>query len=298
MYGAGDAYTGPHATSRPLGPARSPPRTCTGACGRRDIRSRITAVAWVQAPIDLETLIWIIAAGLATGVGGLALLLVPRPSDVLLDVLLGFTAGIMLAATAFSLLVPALDEGTLAEVLAGLLAGGIALLALDMLVPHIHLRFFERGHADAAAGRRALLLLSALTIHNVPEGIAVGVAFAAGGPELGVPIALAIGIQNVPEGFAAAAPLLAAGSSRRSAMGIAALTGAVEPPSALIAFAAISIAAALLPFGLAFAAGAMLYVVVDELVPESHARGHERAASAALLIGFALMLALDNAFGS
>jgi ZIP family zinc transporter len=167
-----------------------------------------------------------------------------------------------------------------------------------VFVPHVHLRFFERGHADVAAGRRAVLLLSALTIHNVPEGMAVGVAFAAGGPDLGIPIALAIGIQNVPEGFAAAAPLLAAGSSRRSAIGVAALTGAVEPPSALIAFATFSATAILLPFGLAFAAGAMLYVVVDELVPESHARGNERAASSALLVGFALMLALDNAFGT
>ena len=247
--------------------------------------------------MDAETFCWILAAGLATGVGGIALLLVPRPSDYLLDVLLGFTAGVMLAATAFSLLVPALDEGTLAEVLAGVLVGGTALLGLDMLVPHVHLRFVERDHVDVAASRPAVLLLSALTIHNIPEGMAVGVAFAAGGPDLGVPIALAIGIQNVPEGFAAAAPLLAAGHSRRSAIGVAALTGAVEPPSALLAFAAVSIAAALLPFGLAFAAGAMLYVVVDELVPESHARGNERSASGALLVGFALMLALDNALG-
>ena len=246
--------------------------------------------------MDLQTFLWILAAGLATGVGGLGLLLLPRPTDYLLDVLLGFTAGVMLAATAFSLLVPALDHGTLIEVLAGVLAGGLVLLLLDVLVPHVHLRYFERGHADAVASRRAMLLLSALTIHNVPEGMAVGVAFAAGGPDLGVPIALAIGIQNVPEGFAAAAPLLAAGTRRRSAIGVAALTGAVEPPAALIAFAAFTVASVLLPFGLAFAAGAMLYVVVDELVPESHARGNERAASGALLIGFVLMLALDNAF--
>jgi ZIP family zinc transporter len=194
--------------------------------------------------------------------------------------------------------VPALDEGTIVEVVAGIAAGGAVLVALDVVVPHVHLRFIERGHADVRGSRRATLLLSALTIHNVPEGMAVGVAFAAGGPELGVPIALAIGIQNVPEGFAAAAPLLGAGTSRRSAVGIAALTGAVEPPAALLAFAAFSFAAALLPFGLAFAAGAMLYVVVDELVPESHARGNERIASVALLAGFALMLALDNAFAS
>ena len=112
-----------------------------------------------------------------------------------------------------------------------------------------------------------------------------------------MPIALAIGIQNIPEGFAAGAPLYAAGASRKTAALVAAATGAVEPPSALAAFAAFELASGLLPFGLAFAAGAMLYVIVDELIPESHARGHERAASVALLGGFALMLALDNAFG-
>ena len=246
--------------------------------------------------MDLETLAWIVAAGAATSVGGLWLLAVPRPSDALLDVLLGFTAGVMLAATAFSLLVPALEQGTVLEVLAAFTLGGLALLGLDTLVPHVHVRFAERGHEDREQ-RRALLLLSALTIHNVPEGIAVGVAFAAGGPELGVPIALAIGIQNIPEGFAAAAPLLAGGTSKRSAVAIAAVTGAVEPPSALAALAAFSLAETLLPAGLAFAAGAMLYVVVDELIPESHAKGNERAATVALLVGFGLMLALDNAFG-
>lgn len=247
--------------------------------------------------MDGETLFWIVAAGAATGIGGLFLLVVPRPSEILLDVLLGFAAGVMLAATAFSLLVPALGEGTVVEVVAGLAVGGACLLALDALVPHVHLRFRERGHGEAAAGHRAVLLLSALTIHNVPEGMAVGVAFAAGGPELGVPLALAIGIQNIPEGFAAAAPLLTVGTSRPSAIGVAALTGAVEPPAGLLAFATFSVSSALLPFGLAFAAGAMLYVVVDELVPESHARGNERAATVALLAGFVLMLSLDNAFG-
>jgi ZIP family zinc transporter len=131
----------------------------------------------------------------------------------------------------------------------------------------------------------------------VPEGIAVGVAFAAGGADLGIPLALAIGIQNVPEGFAAAAPLLAAGTTRRRAIGIAALTGVVEPPAALAAFGSFELASALLPLGLSFAAGAMLYVVVDELVPEAQGRGNERIASFGFLIGFSLMMALDNAFG-
>lgn len=253
-------------------------------------------VCTVALRVDASTLFWMIAAGAATGIGGLALLAVPNPSDRLMDTLLGFTAGVMLAATAFSLLVPSLELGNLVEVLAGFALGTLVFAILDLAVPHVHARFREEGAPANAAGERAALLLSALTIHNVPEGLAVGVAFAAGGPELGVPLAIAIGIQNVPEGFAAAAPLLAAGTSRRTAIRFAALTGAVEPPSALAAFAAFELASVLLPAGLAFAAGAMLYVVVDELVPESHARGNQRLATLALMVGFAVMLALDNVF--
>jgi ZIP family zinc transporter len=205
----------------------------------------------------------------------------------------------MLAATAFSLLVPALDRGSLAEVLIGFALGAATVLLMDARIPHEHPRLPER--ARVPAGRRtpgdvARLLLAALTIHNVPEGAAVGVAFAAGGTELGIPIALAIGIQNIPEGFAAAAPLMASGVSRRASAGVALLTGLVEPPAALAAFAAFELAGSLLAGGLAFAAGAMLYVVVDELVPESHGHGHERIASVGLIGGFALMMALDNAF--
>jgi ZIP family zinc transporter len=232
--------------------------------------------------------------------GGLALFVLRRPSAALLDTLLGFTAGVMLAATAFSLLVPALERGGLAEVIAGFALGSAFLMLLDIGVPHVHARFSERGRTafeDVAAERRAALLLSALTIHNLPEGMAVGVAFAAGGDDLGVPLALAIGIQNIPEGFAAAAPLLEAGASKRTAVAVAAGTGAVEPPAALAAFAAFELAGELLPLGLGFAAGAMLYVVIDELVPESHGGGNERLATAGALAGFALMMGLDNAFG-
>ena len=241
----------------------------------------------------------VVASGLATGVGGLGLIAFRNPSDRALDAALGFTAGVMLAATMFSLLVPALDRGSLGEVLAGLVLGAGLMLALDMVVPHAHARFSEHGVMPAEkreARERTVMLLSALTIHNIPEGMAVGVAFAAGGADLGVPLAIAIGLQNVPEGFAAAAPLVPAGAPRRKAAFIAAMTGVVEPPAAFIAFAAVGLAAPLLASGLAFAAGAMLYVVVDELIPESQSRGFERAATLALLAGFLVMLTLDNAF--
>lgn len=246
---------------------------------------------------------WIIASGGMTAVGGVGLWLMGRPSDKLLDALSGFTAGVMLAATTFSLLVPALDRGSVEAVAGGLLLGGGVFAALDGLLPHLHLRFSERGHTESRPlpdhRHRAALLLSALTIHNIPEGMAVGLAFAAGGASLGVPLAVAIGIQNIPEGFVAAAPLLrgAEPSKRSVAAGIAALTGAVEPPAALLAMATFGVAEPLLPFGLAFAGGAMLYVVVDELIPESRERGNERIATLALLAGFTLMLVLDNALG-
>ena len=206
----------------------------------------------------------------------------------------------MLAASVFSLLVPALDRGSVEGVAFGFVLGAGFLAVLDATVPHIHARFAEPGHEDdprAPAQRRAVLLLSALTIHNIPEGMAVGVAFAAGGPDLGTATAIAIGIQNIPEGFAAAAPLVTGGMSRKHAAGVAALTGAVEPPAAALALGAFELVEPLLAGGLAFAAGAMLYVVADELIPESHARGNERDATLALVVGFALMLLLDNAFG-
>lgn len=214
--------------------------------------------------------------------------------------LLGFTAGVMLGATAFSLLVPGLERGGVAEVTAGLAVGCGFLVLLDALMPHSHERFRERGSRSThgrSARERARLLLTALTIHNIPEGLAVGLAFGAGGTELGIPLALAIGIQNIPEGFAAAAPLLQARRGAGFAAGIAALTGAVEPPAAVAAFFAVDTFTALLPFGLGFAAGAMLYVVVDELIPESHGHGFEREASLALVAGFALLMVLDRALG-
>ena len=248
--------------------------------------------------MDAQTLAWILGSGFATAIGGAGLLVLRHPSGRVLDALLGFTAGVMLGATVFSLLVPALERGGAAEVLLGFLAGGAVLGGLDVVIPHAHVRFREGARVPAeqrAAGQRAVLLLAAMTIHNVPEGMAVGVAFAAGGPDLGIPLALAIGIQNVPEGFAAAAPLIPAGTSTRVAVAVAALTGMVEPPAALAGFAAVEFAGALLPAALGFAAGAMLYVIVDELIPESHAGGHERDATVALLLGFVLMVALDTA---
>jgi ZIP family zinc transporter len=241
-----------------------------------------------------QTALGLILPGAVTALGALGLLAFPHPGDRLMAILLGFTGGIMLAAAVFSLLVPALDLGSLAEVVAGFTAGTLVIALFDALLPHAHPHFIER---DRGGGSRALLLLGALTIHNVPEGLAVGVAFAAGGTDLGLPVALAIGIQNVPEGFAATPALLEAGASRRTAIALAAATGLVEPPAAFLGYGASEASASMLPLGLAFAAGAMVYVVLDELVPESHARGFERVATFGAVGGFAVMMTLDSAFG-
>jgi ZIP family zinc transporter len=242
---------------------------------------------------------WMVAPALGTILGGAAILLVGRRPERMLDALLGFTAGIMLAASSFSLLVPGLEAGEVWEVAIGFALGGAAMALLDLWVPHAHARFREGGAAPPGGEheRRALMMLSALTIHNVPEGLAVGVAFAAGGPELGIPVAIAITLQNVPEGFVAAVPLLGDGMPRGRVAAVGAATGLVEPPAAFLGYAALTLGAALLPYGMGFAAAAMIYVVVDELLPECFARGNERVATLALLAGFLLMMGLDAAFG-
>ena len=245
--------------------------------------------------MDASTLFWLVVPGLATGVGGLGLVVVRRPGPRLIDTLLGATAGIMLAAAVFSLLVPALDDGSVWEVVAGFGVGAGVLALLDATIPHVHTRLRERPVRSEE--HRSVLMLSALTIHNIPEGLAVGVAFAAGGPELGIPIAVAIAIQNIPEGFAAAAPLGAAGASIGTAIGFAVATGLVEPPAALLGYAVAESVGVLLPLALSFAAGAMVYVVVDEIVPESHGGGNEREATGGFVGGFAVMMLLDNVLG-
>lgn len=250
--------------------------------------------------MDPGVLLALVLPGLATGLGGLPLLWVRHPSDRLLDALLGFTAGVMLAATMFGLLVPALDEGRVGVVVGGIVAGAGLMVVLDRVLPHAHARFAEEGRPPAEdhdTRLRSGLLVTAMTIHNLPEGLAVGAAFAAGGWSLGLPIAVAIGLQNIPEGFAAAAPLAGPETRPAKLVAVATATGLVEPPAALLAYSVLQVTGSALAAGLAFAAGAMLYVIVDELIPESQGRGNERIATLALLGGFILMLLVEEALG-
>ncbi len=252
-------------------------------------------------------------AGLVTWgftAAGAALVFASRSfSRLSLDIMLGFAAGVMLAASFWSLLQPALDMasdwGRLAflPVAGGFLAGAAALRLLDLLLPHLHqMENLEEGIPTRLP--RSTLLVLAITLHNIPEGLAVGVAFgaaAAGGGEAGLTgaltLMLGIGLQNLPEGTAVSVPLLREGLSRRKAFFYGQLSGMVEPLAAVLGAFAVSMARPVLPFALAFAAGAMIFVVVEEVIPESHASGHGDAASLGVVAGFAVMMCLDAALG-
>jgi len=236
-----------------------------------------------------------LAAGLATGVGALPVLFVKRPSKRHLDLMLGFAAGVMLAASVFSLLIPAIDDGGVWVAIGGLLLGALVLHLVDRFVPHEH---FIRGHEGPSSRLRKIwLFVLAITIHNFPEGLAVGVGFGSGAIGPAIALAVGIGLQNMPEGLAVALPLAGEGYSRGRALLYATLTGLVEPLGGLLGVSLVMIARPILPWGLAFAAGAMLFVISDEIIPESHRNGHERLATFGVMIGFAVMMLLDVLLG-
>ena len=227
-----------------------------------------------------------------------------------LDAMLGFAAGVMIAASFWSLLAPSIElstEGSLpmwVPPLIGFLAGGIFLRLVDRVLPHLH-PWMPMTEAEGihTSWRRSVLLISAITLHNIPEGLAVGVAFGAAasgipGASLGAAIALAIGIglQNFPEGTAVAMPLRREGMSRAKSFFYGQLSAVVEPIAGVLGAAAVILARPILPYALAFAAGAMIFVVAEELVPEAK-RGSPDIAALSLMVGFAVMMTLDVALG-
>jgi len=236
-----------------------------------------------------------LAAGLATGAGALPVLFTRQVSERTFDVMLGFAAGVMLAATAFGLLIPAIELGGIWIVVLGTIMGGLFLHLTDRFTPHLH--FISGPEGPSSNLRRIWLLILAITIHNFPEGLAVGVSFGAGDIGAGAALATGIGLQNIPEGLAVALPLVREKYSRGKALWYATLTGLVEPIGGLLGVSIVTLARPLLPLGLAFAAGAMLFVVCDELIPESHRKGHERAATFGLIAGFIIMMVLDTILG-
>jgi ZIP family zinc transporter len=229
----------------------------------------------------------------------------------LLDGMLGFAAGVMIAASYWSLLAPAIAMTRAAGGIPwlppaiGFLSGGAFLWSIDKLIPHLHLGFpMSEAEGPKTHWQRSVLLVLAITLHNIPEGLAVGVAFGAivaGLPESNFAGALAltvgIGIQNFPEGLAVAAPLRREGLSRLKSFWYGQLSGAVEPVAAVIGAAAVLTMQPLLPYALAFAAGAMIYVVVEELIPESQLKKNTDLATVGTLIGFTVMMILDVALG-
>ncbi len=234
-----------------------------------------------------------------------------RANRRLMDAMLGFAGGVMLAASYWSLLAPSIEIAAHGSGYAwlpaavGLLLGGGCLLAVDTVLPHLHIGFpTEEAEGPKVAWRRSVLLVSAITLHNIPEGLAVGVAF--GGVIAGVPstsvaaavaLAIGIGIQNFPEGVAVAMPLREDGMSRAKAFWYGQLSGVVEPIAAVAGAATVVYAAPMLPYALSFAAGAMIFVVVEELVPESQRAGNVDLATICLMLGFAVMMILDVALG-
>lgn len=237
-----------------------------------------------------------LAAGTATGLGALPIMFLRDVSDRLLDVMLGFAAGVMLAASSFSLLVPAIELAGVWVTAAGLGLGALSIHIIDRYVPHTHFWSGTEG-PESTRFSGLMLMIIAITIHNFPEGLAVGVSFGGGDVNRGLLIALAIGLQNMPEGMAVAFPLVREGYSRSRSLWVATLTGLVEPVGGLLGVALVSVAEPLLPWGLAFAAGAMIFVVSDEIIPESHRKGYEREATFGLLVGFLVMMLLDNLLG-
>ncbi|MBH8553832.1 ZIP family metal transporter [Nostocaceae cyanobacterium CENA357] len=246
-----------------------------------------------------------LGAGLATVIGALPVLLPINLTQRVQGIMLGFGGGVMLAATSFSLILPG-TEAAIAQgysqanaaliMVAGILLGGLFLQLAHRFMPHEH---FFKGKESCHGNnlKRIWLFIAAITIHNFPEGLAVGVNFGNNNITDGIPLALGIGLQNIPEGLVVALSLVAEKYSAGYAVWISLLTGLVEPIGGLIGAGVVSIANFVLPWAMAFAAGAMLFVISDEIIPESHRKGLEKEGTIGVMIGFVVMMFLDIALG-
>jgi ZIP family zinc transporter len=248
-------------------------------------------------------LVWITALGVggATVIGALIGFLFQNISHKFSDIVLSFAAGVMLSAAVLGLILPSLEYGGKfgwIVTVVGIFAGAVCLNLIDKLVPHLHKMVGAdiEPHQNANLSK-VLLFVTAIAIHNLPEGIAAGVGFGSGDTAGALIIAGGIALQNIPEGMVIIGPMLAAGVSRRKTFILAMLTGLVEVVGTLIGYLAVSVSTAILPFALAFAGGTMLYVISDEMIPETHAHGSERGATYALLVGFCVMLVTDVLLG-
>lgn len=214
------------------------------------------------------------------------------------DMILSFAAGIMLAAAVIGLILPSVDivgKRGIWITIAGILAGAVFLNLMDRLTPHLHrLSGTDREeHAHNKNLNRALLFMMAVAIHNLPEGMAAGVGFGSENTKAAITVAVGIALQNVPEGIVTVSPLIMAGVSRKRAFMMAVITGIIEVIGTILGYLSASVSSQILPFALAFAGGTMLYIISDEMIPETHSNGYERVATYSLLIGFIVMLIMD-----
>ena len=242
-----------------------------------------------------------LGVGGATILGALIGFIFKKTSQKFSDIVLSFASGVMLAAAVLGLILPSIEYGgklALVTTVAGIFLGAVSLNIIDKLVPHLHkLAGIEKEEHKNQALSKVLLFVTAIAIHNLPEGIASGVGFGSGNDAHALMIAGGIALQNIPEGLVIIGPMLATGISKKRTFFIAAITGVIEIIGTLIGYFAVSIASFILPFALAFAGGTMLYVISDEMIPETHANGNQRGATYALLVGFCLMLICDVLLG-
>ena len=252
----------------------------------------------------IEVLLTAIGVGGATLIGAIIGFIFKGISHKFSDIVLSFAAGVMLAAAVLGLILPAVEYGggdiigVLITTL-GVFLGAICLNFMDRLVPHLHKLsgVEEEKHKENPKIAKVMLFVFAIAIHNLPEGIAAGVGFGSGNISDAMMIAGGIALQNIPEGMVIIGPMLALGMSKKRTFFYASITGIVEVIGTFIGYFAVSIATAILPYALAFAGGTMLYVISDEMIPETHAHGSQRGATYALLVGFCLMLAFDVLLG-
>ena len=250
-----------------------------------------------------EVLLTALGVGGATVIGALLGFIIKNPSHKLNDIILSFAAGVMLAAAALGLIIPALDMGGNFAVLTtilGIFVGATCLHLIDKLVPHLHKLggIDDESHPEKSTSlNKVLLFVIAIAIHNLPEGLAAGVSFGSGDTAQAISVSLGIALQNIPEGMVIIAPMIAAGVPKGRTFIIALMTGLVEVVGTFIGYFAVSLSTLILPFALAFAGGTMLYVISDEMIPETHSHGNERAATYTLLLGFSVMLAFDYLIG-
>ena len=242
-----------------------------------------------------------LGVGGATVIGALIGFVFKKASHRFSDIVLSFAAGVMLAAAVLGLVLPSLEYGGkfgLVITVVGIFVGALCLNLIDKLVPHLHKLMGPdiESHNNANLSK-VLLFVTAIAIHNLPEGIAAGVGFGSGDTAQALMIAGGIALQNIPEGMVIIGPMLAAGVSPQRTFVCAMLTGLVEVIGTLVGYFAVSVSAVILPFALAFAGGTMLYVISDEMIPETHAHGSERGATYALLVGFCIMLITDVLLG-